>query len=245
MAKVYKTTFKLRRGKAAEWSQVNPILAQGEPAFELDTFKLKIGNGVMSYNELPYIADAAALQSSDSESSILFVDSKTLPALGGEDILYVVKDTGELKIWVDGEYVNFGGSTNLENYVTKDEIQNFVTKEETSNFVTKEETNNFVTNEQISNYVTNETFTETNNQITEQISQIDDKVTNVIEVSVEDVSEGDADNTPAEGDTLYVRKNGEWIPLNSDNLILQQITQQIIDESSRDYGSIDEIDEIV
>lgn len=236
MAKVYKTTFKLRRGKAAEWSQVNPVLAQGEPAFELDTFKLKIGNGVMSYNELPYIADAAALQSSDSESSILFVDSKTLPALGGEDILYVVKDTGELKIWVDGKYVNFGGTTNLENYVTKDEI---------TNFVTKEETNNFVTNEQISNYVTNETFTEANNQITEQISQIDGKVTNVIEVSVEDVLEGDADNTPAEGDTLYVRKNGEWIPLNSDNLILQQITQQIIDESSRDYGSIDEIDEIV
>lgn len=241
MAKVYKTTFKLRRGKAAEWSQVNPVLAQGEPAFELDTFKLKIGNGVMSYNELPYIADAAALQSSDSESSILFVDSKTLPALGGEDILYVIKDTGELKIWVDGKYVNFGGSTNLENYVTKDEIQNFVTKEETSNFVTNEQISNYVTNEQISNYVTNEAFTETNNQITDQISQIDGKVTNVIEVSVEDVTEEDINNSAVEGDTLYVRKNGEWIPLDSDNPILQQVTQQLINETSKDYGSIDGI----
>ena len=241
MAKVYKTTFKLRRGKAVEWSQVNPVLAQGEPAFELDTFKLKIGNGVMSYNELPYIADAAALQSSDSESSILFVDSKTLPALGGEDILYVIKDTGELKIWVDGKYVNFGGSTNLENYVTKDEIQNFVTKEETSNFVTNEQISNYVTNEQISNYVTNEAFTETNNQITDQISQIDGKVTNVIEVSVEDVTEEDINNSAVEGDTLYVRKNGEWIPLDSDNPILQQVTQQLINETSKDYGSIDEI----
>lgn len=223
MAKVYKTTFKLRRGKAAEWSQVNPVLAQGEPAFELDTFKLKIGNGVMSYNELPYIADAAALQSSDSESSILFVDSKTLPALGGEDILYVVKDTGELKIWVDGKYVNFGGSTNLENYVTKDEIQNFVT------------------NEQISNYVTNETFTEATTQVTEQISKIEQNVTNITEVSVEDVTEEDADNAAAAGDILYVRKNGEWIPLDSDNPILQQVTQQLINETSKDYGSIDEI----
>ena len=232
MAKVYKTTFKLRRGKAAEWSQVNPVLAQGEPAFELDTFKLKIGNGVMSYNELPYIADAAALQSSDSESSILFVDSKTLPALGGEDILYVVKDTGELKIWVDGKYVNFGGSTNLENYVTKDEIQNFVTKEET---------NNFVTNEQISNYVTNETFTEVTAQVTEQVSKIEQNVTNITEVSVEDVTEEDADNAAIAGDILYVRKNGEWIPLDSDNPILQQVTQQLINETSKDYGSIDEI----
>lgn len=241
MAKVYKTTFKLRRGKAAEWSQVNPVLAQGEPAFELDTFKLKIGNGVMSYNELPYIADAAALQSSDSESSILFVDSKTLPALGGEDILYVVKDTGELKIWVGGKYVNFGGSTNLDNYVTKDEIQNFVTKEETNNFVTKEETNNFVTNEQISNYVTNETFTEVTTQVTEQVSKIEQNVTNITEVSVEDVTEEDADNAAVVGDILYVRKNGEWIPLDSDNPILQQVTQQLINETSKDYGSIDEI----
>lgn len=241
MAKVYKTTFKLRRGKAAEWSQVNPVLAQGEPAFELDTFKLKIGNGVMSYNELPYIADAAALQSSDSESSILFVDSKTLPALGGEDILYVVKDTGELKIWVDGKYVNFGGTTNLENYVTKDEITNFVTKEETNNFVTNEQISNYVTNEQISNYVTNETFTEVTTQVTEQVSKIEQNVTNITEVSVEDVTEEDINNSAAEGDTLYVRKNGEWIPLDSDNPILQHVTQQLINETSKDYGSIDEI----
>lgn len=38
-----KTTFKLRRGEAQEWENKNPTLAEGEPAFEVDTGKLKIG----------------------------------------------------------------------------------------------------------------------------------------------------------------------------------------------------------
>jgi len=48
------TTFKLRRGLASEWTSDNPILRAGEPGIELDTSKMKIGDGVMSWNELPY-----------------------------------------------------------------------------------------------------------------------------------------------------------------------------------------------
>lgn len=46
--------FKLRRGTAAEWATRNPILASGEPGFETDTFKGKIGNGIATWSELPY-----------------------------------------------------------------------------------------------------------------------------------------------------------------------------------------------
>lgn len=53
---IIKTTFKLRRGLAARWAEVNPILAEGEPGFELDTYKLKIGNGEKAWNDLPYVA---------------------------------------------------------------------------------------------------------------------------------------------------------------------------------------------
>lgn len=35
----------LRRGTKTEWDAANPILAIGEPGFERDTGKLKIGNG--------------------------------------------------------------------------------------------------------------------------------------------------------------------------------------------------------
>jgi hypothetical protein len=44
----------LRRGTAAEWSSVNPVLAQGELLLELDTGRLKVGNGIGRWNDLPY-----------------------------------------------------------------------------------------------------------------------------------------------------------------------------------------------
>lgn len=55
MAEVIKTTFQVKRGLAARWKELNPVLNPGEPGFELDTFKLKVGNGTASYNDLPYI----------------------------------------------------------------------------------------------------------------------------------------------------------------------------------------------
>ena len=57
MADVIKTTFKVKRGTAARWEELNPILNPGEPGFEMDTFKLKIGNGSTPWKELPYVND--------------------------------------------------------------------------------------------------------------------------------------------------------------------------------------------
>lgn len=60
MAQVIRTTFKFRRNLASYWEEKNPVLAEGEPCFELDTGKLKIGNGSDAYNNLPYLnADIA------------------------------------------------------------------------------------------------------------------------------------------------------------------------------------------
>ena len=42
----------LRRGGAQEWANANPILAQGELGIELDTGRIKIGDGVTSWNSL-------------------------------------------------------------------------------------------------------------------------------------------------------------------------------------------------
>ena len=44
----------LRRGTAEEWSTVNPVLALAEMCLEIDTNLFKIGNGVATWNELPY-----------------------------------------------------------------------------------------------------------------------------------------------------------------------------------------------
>ncbi len=47
------TTIQIRRGTAAEWTSANPVLAAGELGFEIDTKKLKGGDGVTSWSDLP------------------------------------------------------------------------------------------------------------------------------------------------------------------------------------------------
>lgn len=51
------TTIKFRRDNSANWVSINPIPALGEPCYEIDTDKLKIGNGVDHYTDLQYITD--------------------------------------------------------------------------------------------------------------------------------------------------------------------------------------------
>lgn len=43
-----------RRGTAAAWTSANPVLSAGEPGFESDTNKQKIGDGTTAWNSLPY-----------------------------------------------------------------------------------------------------------------------------------------------------------------------------------------------
>jgi hypothetical protein len=44
----------VRHDTAANWTSVNPILAQGELGLETDTSKFKFGNGVTAWNLLSY-----------------------------------------------------------------------------------------------------------------------------------------------------------------------------------------------
>lgn len=46
---------KLRRDLAYIWIRFNPVLDVGEPGFEIDTNQLKIGDGIRSWTQLPYI----------------------------------------------------------------------------------------------------------------------------------------------------------------------------------------------
>jgi hypothetical protein len=75
---VYTTTFKFKRGNAADWKNVNPILAEAEPGYELDTGKLKIGNGKTAWNNLQYFGGEATLS----------VDGKSLVLSGSKAELY-------------------------------------------------------------------------------------------------------------------------------------------------------------
>lgn len=54
------TKIQLRRDTAANWSTNNPTPSAGEPCFETDTGKFKIGDGVTTYNNLPYQGDSGS-----------------------------------------------------------------------------------------------------------------------------------------------------------------------------------------
>jgi len=47
-------TLKFRRDRSWRWAQENPVLAEGEPGFETNTGRFKVGNGVTRWVDLPY-----------------------------------------------------------------------------------------------------------------------------------------------------------------------------------------------
>ena len=86
------TTIKFRRDTSANWTSVNPIPAQGEPCYETDTGKLKIGNGSDNYVTLPYVSDGGGgsagttdytqLENKPQINSVELTGNKTLNDLG-------------------------------------------------------------------------------------------------------------------------------------------------------------------
>lgn len=51
-------TIQIRHGTAAQWASNNPVLAPGEIGVELDTGKMKVGFGGVTYNARPYLVAA-------------------------------------------------------------------------------------------------------------------------------------------------------------------------------------------
>lgn len=81
------TTIKFRRDTSANWTSVNPIPAQGEPCYETDTGKLKIGNGSDNYVTLPYVSDGGG-----SAGDLPIATATTLGGIKVGDNLSVTED---------------------------------------------------------------------------------------------------------------------------------------------------------
>ena len=63
----------LRRDTSTNWTTNNPVLLLGEPGFETDTSRMKIGDGSSLWNDLPYYVGY----------DLLALDSDLIPATGG------------------------------------------------------------------------------------------------------------------------------------------------------------------
>ena len=87
-----------KRGTAQRMIEVNPLLAEGEPGYEYDTHKLKIGDGIHKWNDLPYIGGNNSEVSGTEEiiSVNLFTE---LPKNGESSKLYRVISNKLLYQW--------------------------------------------------------------------------------------------------------------------------------------------------
>lgn len=56
----------IRRDSSANWNSINPILAQGEFGLEIDTGKIKCGDGITVWNSLEYFLGANKVQLEDT-----------------------------------------------------------------------------------------------------------------------------------------------------------------------------------
>jgi hypothetical protein len=58
-------TIQIRRDTAANWTSANPTLAAGQPGYETDTGRIKIGNGSTAWTSLPYRFESGSLTDGD------------------------------------------------------------------------------------------------------------------------------------------------------------------------------------
>ena len=117
--KLLRARILFRRGYAVEWQNLNPVLRSGEPGFEIDTGKIKIGDGKKSWNELP------SLESGSSISQMLgSVESRDqLPVKGNQrGDLYSIIQEKALVQWSGESWEDFN-TVDLSSYVTKQELQ--------------------------------------------------------------------------------------------------------------------------
>lgn len=85
-------TIQLKRGKAATWNSLDPVLAYGEPGFEGDTGRLKIGDGVSKWSELNYFGESDYYMARTHYG---------FPSIGRSDTLYQAVEENAIYQWND------------------------------------------------------------------------------------------------------------------------------------------------
>ena len=88
-------TIQLKRGIAEALARVNPVLAAGEPGFATDENRLKIGDGVTAWNDLPYFGESNVINASTHYD---------FPSVGRENVIYKAESERLLYQWNNTDY---------------------------------------------------------------------------------------------------------------------------------------------
>ena len=106
------TIIKFKRGQSSSWVSQNPVLQPGEPGFEMDTGRLKIGNGVDAWLDLPYLGE-------DGTGVVNAATHLDFPSVGNVNYIYRATQEKKLYQWNDEtkSYEPIGGNTNSDDIV--------------------------------------------------------------------------------------------------------------------------------
>ena len=135
--------FRLKRGQSTSWASQNIVLTEGEPGVELDTYRLKIGDGTTPWNELPYIGlSKSEVESLITESTHLkrvivdSIENIDVDAADAHTIIFMIPtitaeagNVYEEYMVIDGKVEQIGSTkVNLEDYATKESLNDYATK---------------------------------------------------------------------------------------------------------------------
>ena len=91
----------LRRDTSTNWTNNNPVLLLGEPGFETDTSRMKIGDGSTLWNDLPYYIGY----------DITALDTDLIPATGGTYDLGATAGYSWRDLYLSGNTIYLGDAT--------------------------------------------------------------------------------------------------------------------------------------
>lgn len=79
-----------KRGTASRWAELNLVLEAGQPGFATDENRLKIGDGVTAWNDLPYVGESSVVNASTHYD---------FPSIGRENVIYKAESEKLLYQW--------------------------------------------------------------------------------------------------------------------------------------------------
>lgn len=94
-----------RNDSAANWTSVNPVLSKGEMGIEIDTNKMKIGDGATTWTNLPYFSDKDHIHGNISSAGTI-TSATVAPANGDSIIISDASNGGKLE-----KSITIGSST--------------------------------------------------------------------------------------------------------------------------------------
>lgn len=114
------TRIRLRRATSGEWRNFNPILAVGEIAYETDTYRLKVGNGISFWTGLNYTRiDQSTITFPSPPDTILRIASSENDALGNDRVIVNLSQSDRLNIiGKEGVVINYDENFNKITFST-------------------------------------------------------------------------------------------------------------------------------